>query len=79
MLADWRKQRVYTGDHGEDLVHNAGSGHEKDPDDPALLSAELTAPAVLQSAREDRQPQCEKESLKNIEKHSRHFCKVYMI
>ena len=48
-------------------------------DDPALLSAELTAPAVLQIARADRQPQCEKESLESIEKHIRHFCKVYMI
>ena len=48
-------------------------------DDPALLSAELTAPAVLQIARADRQPQCEKECLENIEKHIRHFCKVYMI
>ena len=47
-------------------------------DDPALLSAELTAPAVLQIARADRQPQCEKESLENIEKHIRYFCKVYM-
>ena len=47
-------------------------------DDPALLSAELTAPAVLQIARSDRQPQCEKEVLESIEKHIRHFCKVYM-
>ena len=29
-------------------------------DDPKLLAAELTAPAVLQIARSDRQPQCEK-------------------
>ena len=47
-------------------------------DDPALLSAELTAPAVLQIARADRQPQYLEESLENIEKHIRHFCKVYM-
>ena len=47
-------------------------------DDPKLLAAELTAPAVLQIARTDRQPQCEKESLEYIEKHLRHFCKVYM-
>jgi AcrR family transcriptional regulator len=47
-------------------------------DDPALLSVELTAPAVLQIARSDRQPQCEKEILENIEKHIRHFCSVYM-
>ncbi len=47
-------------------------------DDPALLSVELTAPAVLQIARSDRQPQCEKEILENIENHIRHFCSVYM-
>ena len=47
-------------------------------DDPKLLAVELTAPAVLQIARTDRQPQCEKESLEYIEKHLRHFCKVYM-
>jgi len=47
-------------------------------DDPELLSAELTAPAVLQIARSDRQPQCEKEALKSIEKHLRHFCDMYM-
>ena len=47
-------------------------------DDPALLSVELTAPAVLQIARADRQPQCEKAALESIEKHLRHFCDVYM-
>ena len=47
-------------------------------DDPALLAAELTAPAVLQIARSDRQPQCEKECMEYIEKHLRHFCKIYM-
>ena len=47
-------------------------------DDPALLAVELTAPAVLQIARSDRQPQCEKECMEYIEKHLRHFCKVYM-
>ena len=47
-------------------------------DDPKLLAAELTAPAVLQIARSDRQPQCEKECMEYIEKHLRHFCKVYM-
>ena len=47
-------------------------------DDPALLSAELTAPAVLQIARSDRQPQCEKDALESIEKHLQHFCDVYM-
>ena len=47
-------------------------------DDPNLLAAELTAPAVLQIARSDRQPQCEKERMEYIEKHLRHFCKVYM-
>ena len=47
-------------------------------DDPALLAAELTAPAVLQIARSDRQTQCEKECMEYIEKHLRHFCKIYM-
>ena len=47
-------------------------------DDPALLSAELTAPAVLQIARSDRQPQCEEDALESIEKHLQHFCDVYM-
>lgn len=47
-------------------------------DDPELLAVELTAPVVLQIARSDRQPQCEEESMKNIEKYIRHFCKVYM-
>ena len=47
-------------------------------DDPELLSAELTAPAVLQIARADRQPQCEKNVLECIERHLRHFCNVYM-
>ena len=47
-------------------------------DDPALLSVELTAPAVLQIARADRQPQCEKAALESIEKHLRHFCDVYL-
>lgn len=32
----------------------------------------------LQIARSDRQPQCEKECMEYIEKHLRHFCKVYM-
>ena len=47
-------------------------------DDPELLAVELTAPAVLQIARSDRQPQYEKECMEYIEKHLRHFCKVYM-
>ena len=47
-------------------------------DDPKLLALELTAPAVLQIARADRQPQREKESMKYIEKHLQHFCEVYM-
>ena len=47
-------------------------------DDSELLAVELTAPAVLQIARSDRQPQCEEESMEFIEKHLRHFCKVYM-
>ncbi len=47
-------------------------------DDPEMLSVELTAPAVLQIARADRQPHCEKECLDSIERHIRHFCDVYM-
>ena len=47
-------------------------------DDSDLLAAELTAPVVLQIARSDRQPQCEEECMEYIEKHLRHFCKVYM-
>ena len=47
-------------------------------DDPKLLAVELTAPAVLQIARSDRQPQCGEECMKYIEKHLRHFCKIYM-
>ena len=46
-------------------------------DDPKLLAAELTAPAVLQIARSDRQPQCEEECMEYIEKHLQHFCRVY--
>ena len=47
-------------------------------DDPELLAVELTAPAVLQIARSDRQPQYAVECRDNIEKHLRHFCNVYM-
>lgn len=47
-------------------------------DDPELLAVELTAPAVLQIARSDRQPQCEEECKEYIERHLQHFCKVYM-
>ena len=47
-------------------------------DDPELLAVELTAPAVLQIAKSDRQPQCEEECMEYVEKHMRHFCKVYM-
>ena len=47
-------------------------------DDPELLAVELTAPAVLQIARSDRQPQYAEECRDNIEKHLRHFCDVYM-
>ena len=47
-------------------------------DDPELLAVELTAPAVLQIARSDRQPHFEEECMAYIEKHLRHFCKVYM-
>ncbi len=47
-------------------------------DDPELLAVELTAPAVLQIARSDRQPQYEEECMEYIEKHLQHFCRVYM-
>ena len=47
-------------------------------DDPKLLAVELTAPAVLEIARSDRQPQCEEECLGCIERHLQHFCDVYM-
>ena len=47
-------------------------------DDPEMLAVELTAPAVLQIARSDRQPQYEDECLECIEKHLQHFCNVYM-
>ena len=47
-------------------------------DDPELLAVELIAPAVLQIAKSDRQPQCGEECMEYIEKHMRHFCKVYM-
>lgn len=47
-------------------------------DDPRLLAVELTAPAVLQIARSDRQPQCEEECLECIERHLQHFCDTYM-
>ena len=47
-------------------------------DDPEMLAIELTAPAVIYIARADRQPQYEEESMEYIEKHLRHFCKVYM-
>ena len=43
--------RILKGMMDKDLVKE---------DDPTLLSAELTAPAVLQIARSDRQPQCER-------------------
>ena len=61
--------KIIKGMMDEGLVNN---------DDPELLAAELTAPAVLQIARADRQPQCEEECMEYIEKHLRHFCKVYM-
>ncbi len=47
-------------------------------DDPELLAVELTAPAVLEIARGDRRPHCEKECMESIERHIRHFCKIYM-
>ena len=47
-------------------------------DDSELLAVELTAPAVLQIAKSDRQPQCEEECLECIERHLQHFCDTYM-
>jgi len=47
-------------------------------DEPGMLAMELAAPVVLMIAKADRQPECEKEMLKMIEKHIRHFCDVYM-
>ena len=47
-------------------------------DDPELLADELTAQVVLLIAKADRQPQCEQEITESIERHIRHFCKVYM-
>lgn len=47
-------------------------------DDPELLATEVTAPVALWIAKADRQPQCTRESMENIEKHVRHFCDVYM-
>ena len=61
--------RILKGMMDKDLVKE---------DDPTLLSAELTAPAVLQIAKSDRQPQCEEDALESIEKHLQHFCDVYM-
>ncbi len=61
--------KIIKGMMDEGLVKN---------DDPELLAVELTAPAVLQISKSDRQPQCEEECMEYIEKHLRHFCKVYM-
>ena len=61
--------RILKGMMDKDLVKE---------DDPTLLSAELTPPAVLQIARSDRQPLCEEDALESIEKHLQHFCDVYM-
>lgn len=47
-------------------------------DDPSLLATELTAPVVVLIAKADRQPRCEKEILKSIEKHIGHFCEVFI-
>ncbi len=47
-------------------------------DDPAMLALELAAPASLLVSKADRQPQREPEILESIEKHIRHFCRIYM-
>ena len=46
-------------------------------DDPEMLATEITAPVALWISKVDRQPKCEKEALKFIEKHLQHFFKIY--
>ena len=46
-------------------------------DDPEMLATEITAPVALWISKVDRQPKCEKEALKFIEKHLQHFFKTY--
>ena len=48
-------------------------------DDPTLLAIELVSPAALLIAKVDRQPEYEKQALKTLEKHVRHFCDKYMV
>ena len=47
-------------------------------DDSSILALELISPVVVLIAKADRQPQCDKEVQKSIEKHIRHFCDMYM-
>ena len=47
-------------------------------DDPEILAMELTSTATVLIAKSDRQPKYEQDILETIEKHVRHFCKVYM-
>ena len=47
-------------------------------DDPLMLALELSAPAAVMVSKADRQPQLEGEMLECIERHLRHFCRVYM-
>ena len=46
-------------------------------DDPEMLATEITAPVALWISKVDRQPKCEKEALKFIEKHLQHFFMTY--
>ena len=46
-------------------------------DDPEMLTTEITAPVALWISKVDRQPKCEKEAFKFIEKHLQHFFKTY--
>lgn len=48
-------------------------------DDPALLAMELIAPITVLVSKADRQPKSKKDALKLIEKHIKHFVKIYKI
>ena len=46
-------------------------------DHAALLAMEFTSPVTVLISKADRQPKCEKEALKFIEKHLQHFFETY--
>ncbi len=48
-------------------------------DNPELLFWDLIAPAMFLITKVDALPECEKESLKIIDKHIRKFCDKYMV